>query len=202
MPGKTKTTKKTKNKETDKNLYNEDLTQGQAFLGWDRNLDFNEQKARLAELIRTTRKRRLKTMYCILYVQLVNGARISETLDACLLYAKNGNREQRVRARKRKDRYMRLVVIPAIVRRYPQVRPALLDMQKKYSDFLGVAKQFSRRYLKYNSHAQRYAFIGGATAGGMPAQAIAKVTGQKTLDMILHYTQRRAGEDGLRKLAN
>ncbi|RLE98603.1 MAG: hypothetical protein DRJ96_00580 [Thermoprotei archaeon] len=61
-------------------------------------------------------------------------------------------------------------------------------------------KTWCRRFLGYNTHALRYAFIGYMARRGVAAQLVARITGHVKLDYILHYTQRVRAEEILEKI--
>ena len=174
--------------------------QEQAFSGWDKNLNFEEQEAYLIWYVKNIRNRQKKTRAAILLIQLVNGGRISEAIDCAFQWAETGKREQRVLARKRrKDKYMRLMIVPTLLNDYPQIREELAVYKKNTKNPANAMASWVKDNFKFNSHALRYSFI-GRMSDDTPAQVIAKMTGQKKLDMILHYTTRRAAEDKLRKV--
>lgn len=170
-----------------------------AHVGWDRGLDWNQEKDRLLELVRTTHNRRDKAFYTIAFVTVLNGSRIGETITALLSWAENGKREQRVRVQKRKDRYMRLIIIPDSVRQYKQLREEYPEMQKEYHNLANVAEHWIKHRLRYNVHALRFAWI-TAMANHMHPQEIARITGHKKLELILLYTQRQGAEHKHREL--
>jgi hypothetical protein len=169
------------------------------FQGWDKGLSYSSERDKIAELLRLTRNRRDKAFLSIACVSVCNGSRIGESITALLSWAKNGKREQRVRVEKRADKYMRLIIIPSDVNKYKNLKTEFAIMEERYVDFPNVAAQRIRRMLGYNSHALRYAWIGGM-AETMNAQEIAKITGHKKLDIVLHYTQARTAERKHREL--
>lgn len=86
-------------------------------MGWDRNLDFDETakllKNEIVDLVddkehlerkgkSVIKKIKLHIAYdSILYIQLHNGSRISETIEGIIKFIDNGKPEQRVKTRKR-----------------------------------------------------------------------------------------------------
>ena len=166
-----------------------------AFSGWDKNLDLKNTKQVLQEHL-TVRDKRKKAFFAILLVQLLNGSRVGEAVLAMRQWAEDGKKEQRVRVEKRKDKFMRLMIIPKEVRKSKQLKEWILNSE--YMDLTDAVIQFSRRHLNWNTHALRYAFISDMSEDTQP-QVIAKLTGQKSLDMILRYTSTRKGEQKLRE---
>ena len=57
-----------------------------------------------------------------------------------------------------------------------------------------------KRNLDFNTHALRYAFITYLAKQGYSAQLIAKMTGHKKVDYILHYTEKVEAEEILQKI--
>lgn len=169
------------------------------YSGWDRNLDFEKEKANLERLIPETKDIKRKAYFCIFLIQLANGSRIGEAVQAAKFYADNGARVQRVRVEKRKDKFMRLMIIPEVVRKEQGIREQIKAMNKKYADLTDSCVQYCRRNLGYNTHAQRYAFVGRMATELHPME-IAKLTGHKTLNYVLHYYQVKSAETKLNEL--
>lgn len=166
-------------------------------LGWDQNLDFNAEKLALESNIASVRDRREKTFWALALCQLVNGSRRSEALDGLIQWAHNGKSRQRVRVRKRKDKYDRFFKIPEVVRRYDSIKRGALDLEAEGPDAAAKAYYyFMKSRFSHNTHSLRYAFI-GEHADKIPVQLLAKMTGHKRMDQVLHYTQRRAAETKL-----
>jgi len=173
---------------------------GLSIYGWDRNLDFDTEKYKLESRIQETKyNRSLRAFYCIFLVQLVNGAMIGESVAAALQWSDNGKIEQRVQVEKRKDKYIRLIIIPVTVRQQKGMRTEFEKLRTQYVNLANTACRIAKERLGYNSHALRYAFINGM-AKKLPPQQIAKLTGHKNLNMILHYTQTREAEQRLREI--
>ena len=173
---------------------------------WDRGLNFRAERRRLVKLIKSegmgsSRSVRRVAYFSVLLIQLSNGLRISEAVDAALAWAGSGRREVRVAVRKRRDPYERLVVIPKELG--ARGRAAVATLLNEDSGKLVVRlKTFCRAALGYNTHALRYAFISYmGLEKKLPAQLIAKMTGHKKLDHILHYTEKELAEEVLRAVA-
>jgi integrase len=138
------------------------------------------------------------TYWAILLVQLINGARIGEAVTAFLEFAKTGKREIRVRVEKQKAENLRLIVIPEVIK---YDRAAWLGAEKirarklKYRVIMWL-----RNKLGLNSHSLRYLFVSYMARKGVSAQEIAKITGHKNLNHILHYTRKIEAEDRLRQV--
>jgi len=176
---------------------------------WDRGLDFEETSRRLVRLIEDLKCRvyrgdrsavRPLAYLVVLYTQLRNGLRVSEAVDAILKWAETGLREVRVTTRK--SRIERLVVVP---REISDLRwlAEFLKQEVETRGFKQVVKSiinFCSRSLGFNTHALRYAFITYLSRIGVSPQEIAKLTGHRRLDYILHYFEKVKAEDILRRL--
>ena len=151
-----------------------------------------------AEDLRSSRSVRRVAYFSIFLIQLLNGLRISEAVEAALVWAGSGVREVRVAVRKRRDPYERLVVIPKELGARERAAVATL-LNEDPRELVVRLKTFCRARLGYNTHALRYAFISYmGLEKKLPAQLIAKITGHKKLDHILHYTQKELAEEVLR----
>jgi integrase len=136
--------------------------------------------------------------WAILLIQLVNGARIGEAVTAFLEFAKTGKRELRVRVEKQKQENLRLIVIPEIIK-YERV--AWLGAERvKPRKFKYRVIMWLRNKLGLNTHSLRYLFVSYLARKGISAQEIAKITGHKNLNHILHYTRKIEAEDRLRQV--
>lgn len=170
---------------------------------WDRGLDLRSERRRLVKLIRgedlrSSRSVRRVAYFSIFLIQLMNGLRISEAVEAALAWAGSGRRELRVAVRKRRDSYERLVIVPQELGARERAAVATL-LNEDTSKLTVRLKTFCRSVLGYNTHALRYAFISYmGLEKKMPAQLIAKITGHKKLDHILHYTEKEVAEEILR----
>lgn len=197
---------------------------------WDFNLDFNVTYKMLSEDIALVKKEikegKLnswnikKLAYCSLgLLQLRNGCRIGEGVESLIIFCTNlktdiKNREIRVLTEKRKDNYLRKIVLPEqlhftdlklisdfILKRnvkvYYNTKEKLLDKENihKKRQFVCTASKFFSYNYNHGSHALRYSFITfmGCTKNMSP-QNIAKLTGHKTLELVLHYTSKKSAE--------
>ena len=102
---------------------------------WDRGLDWDAERRRLLRLLRQEEERggvdgtRRVAYISVLYVQLLNGCRISEAAEGVVKFAKTGKREVSVRIRKRKDGAERTVLIPReVVKHRPQIRMVVAEL--------------------------------------------------------------------------
>ncbi|RLF14487.1 MAG: integrase [Thermoprotei archaeon] len=171
---------------------------------WDRGLDYERARRELLKIVRDREAKGVRGLTrrayaAVLLIQLTNGLRVAEACEAALKWASTGGREVKVRVLKRKDVYERLVVIPKELGGEERRLVAALSGEDP-KRLAAKVKVFCKRALGYNTHALRYAFITHLARRGYPAQLIAKLTGHRKLDYILHYTEKAAAEDVLRAL--
>lgn len=170
----------------------------ESFMGWDRGIDYQAKHDMLEQAIATTRDRREKGFYAVALIQLKNGARRSEALECAFEWAKSGKREYRIRARKRKDKFKRLMVIPPILSKYPVLKKAFTELEQEEHPAKAYYYFCSSR-LGHNTHCMRYAFISDvANKEQKPGEFIAKMTGQKNPKVVLTYISQKAADMALR----
>jgi integrase len=175
---------------------------------WDKasekGLSYGDLLKLLEDRLEAARSDKEYAYHSVLYVQLRNGCRVSEAARALLLFAKSGSRKLRIPVAKRKDRVERLILIPPNVE-YKRVAWLAEEFKRKPLEkaarsLAGRVKVFSLSHLGLNTHSLRYAFITYLAEQGVSPQLIAKITGHKRLDYIVHYTQRLKAEELLEKL--
>jgi len=175
------------------------LTQEQAYLGWDKGLEYKDEKESLEHWVKSERNRKFKSYFVILLIQLRNASRISEAIEAFQFWCKNGKNEQRVRTRKRKPKneFKRLMIIPKEVRKYKQLRKVSKEWPKDMKIMEDRIYRFCMAIFGYNTHALRYAGITFLSTK-YKIQIVAKQTGHTTMDHILKYTQQKKADQLLR----
>jgi integrase len=175
---------------------------------WDRasekGLSYRDLLRILEDRLEAARSDKEYAYLAVLYVQLRNGCRVSEAARAVLTFTKTGSRRLRVPVSKRKDGAERLVLIPPSVD-YKRTAWLAEEFKRKPLDRAAKAlaarvKVFSLQRLGLNTHSFRYAFVTHLAEQGVSPQLIAKITGHKRLDYIVHYTQRIAAEELLERL--
>ena len=175
---------------------------------WDhaseKGLSYRDLLRLLEDKLEAARSDKEYAYLSVLYTQLRNGCRVSEAARALLLFARTGNRKLRVPVAKRRDRAERLVLIPPNVE-YKRVTWLAEDFKRKPLDkaarqLAARVKVFSLQRLGINTHSLRYAFVTYLAEQGVAPQLIARITGHKRLDYIVHYTQRLAAEELLERL--
>ena len=162
--------------------------------GWDACLDYKRAYADiLAHLYKTQ-----SPWDVVLLVQLRNGSRIGEAIEAVRQFCSEGKTAVRVRVEKHKDpNDTRLMVLPEELR-------GAQGKEFLYSACVRLAKvkrpknaiaMYTKKTYGFNTHALRYAFITYLLKKGVSPSIIAKITGHASLDYILHYTEMKTAED-------
>ncbi len=170
---------------------------------WDRGLDFLQARVTLENLIRsqssyltsilpsTNNKMGMEFIYySIAYVQLLNGARITEAIEALKYYVDTGQITFKLEAKKTK--VLRPFKIPPLIQvnkvLYNIYKPIILKANKK------IVVAFLKNRLGWNSHSLRYAFIRYAIEKGYTAEQLAIILGHKKLDTTLGYARNIGAE--------
>lgn len=175
---------------------------------WDLGLDFNEARIKLETTLRTlgtyltmqtNRDRRNGTRFVyfsIAYIQLMNGSRVSEAIEALREYVKTGKTEFSSLAKKTK--VPRMFKIPKLIQNYRY-------LYREYEDIVfKVTKKDVGQLLKkefgWNTHSLRYAFIRHAIEKGYSAEVLALILGHKKIDTTLNYARNIKAEKILEEL--
>jgi len=166
---------------------------------WDRGIDFERTKKLLLKRLRKELERegirrisRIAHLITAL-IQLSNGCRASEAVEAFNVWRMTGKSEVEVRVRKKKYEETRLVIIPSEVRKYRNIIRYYEENPNRYKVFIVSTFDF-------NTHSLRYAFVTYLSKQGVSPQLIAKITHHKRLDMILSYTQQKRADELLREI--
>jgi len=177
---------------------------------WDQGLDYEKTYKLLTKELEEARekdgpkalKRRLYLV--ILLTQLRNGSRIGEAIDFIYSVAQEYKREGLITVEKRKDGYQRLMVLPKEVSKTDILTiKGLLEEELQEHGKKGLVVKVStwaKKTYGFNTHSLRYAFVSYLAKKGYPPQLIAKITGHRRLDYILHYTQEKMAKKILREL--
>ena len=167
--------------------------------GWDSGLDFLETYQKILSHLNRTRK----PQDVVLLIQLRNGSRVGEAVEALREFCNTGKSEVLVRVEKHKNpNDLRTMVLPEELRKgqgrvlLEQACAWLSGVEKPKE----AIKSYCRRTYGFNTHSLRYAFITYLSRKGLPPQIIAKITFHKDINLISSYTQRKTAEDLLRDL--
>ncbi|MFP3171956.1 MAG: tyrosine-type recombinase/integrase [Acidilobus sp.] len=134
----------------------------------------------------------------VLLVQLHNGSRIGEAIEAVKEFcnAKGRADSVRVRVEKHTKGDTRLMVLPEELRGAQgrdYLRQACLRLSRVKAPRVDIT-DYCRKAYGFNTHALRYAFITYMLKRGVSPSIVAKITGHRSLDHILHYTEVRLAE--------
>jgi len=166
--------------------------------GWDACLDYREAYSQiLGHLYRTGHP-----WDVILLIQLRNGSRIGEAIEAVRQFCETKATAVRVRIEKHKEGDTRLMVLPEELRNKEGrelLAKACLRLEKVKAPRVDIA-DYAKKTFGFNTHALRYAFITYLLKRGVSPSIIAKITGHRSLDHILHYTEMKTAEDILSSL--
>jgi len=168
--------------------------------GWDSGLDFLETYRKILSHLHRARK----PQDVVLLIQLRNGSRVGEAVEALRKFCETeGKTQVLVKIEKHRDpKDQRLMVLPEELRKGQgrvllEQACAWLSGTEKPKE---AVKSYCRRTYGFNTHSLRYAFITYMLKRGVNPSLVAKITGHTTLESILHYTERKTAEDLLRDL--
>ena len=174
------------------------MAEGCVRRGWDSCLDYKEAYSQiLSHLYRTG-----SPWDVVLLIQLRNGARIGEAVEAAKAFCSTKDYTVRVRIEKHKGNDTRLMVLPEELRDR-QGREYLAQAcarLAKVKNPKNAVKLYCRRVYGFNTHSLRYAYVTYMLSKGVNPSLVAKITGHKNLSHILHYTEIRTAEDLLLKV--
>jgi integrase len=166
--------------------------------GWDSCVDFKEAYGEiLGHLFKTGHP-----WDVVLLVQLRNGSRIGEAIEAVKAFCETKATAVRVRVEKHKEGDQRLMVLPEELRDRQgreHLRQACLRLSRGKAPKAAIG-MYCRKTFGFNTHSLRYAFITYMLAKGVNPSIVAKITGHRNLSYILHYTELKTAEDILSSL--
>lgn len=163
--------------------------------GWDRGLDYEKTYRQILEHYKEARWKTQKAYDIILLTQLRNGSRVGEAITFIKKVLVERKRELYIPVEKRKDGAVRLMVLPKEIKLNDVLS---LGFIFEKADVNKVTTYCWNTY-KFNTHSLRYAFISYMARKGTAPQLIAKMTGHKSLEFILYYTQQTEAEELLRQ---
>jgi Phage integrase family. len=166
-------------------------------VNWDRGVEFESTYRRILRHLQANNKI-TKCYDAILLVQLRNGCRVSESVKAFLEFVKTSRIEVYVDVSKKKQKEMRLVIIPNEVVHLRDYCSELLSVD--FRKLVDRVKHYCRYTYKFNTHSLRYSFITYLLRNGVNVSIIAKITRHSRLDYILRYTQEKVADRVLRDL--
>lgn len=133
------------------------------------------------------------TYLVISLVQLQNGSRISETIEAVRKFILAPESKVAViRIAKRKDGFKRKILLPELItkeileRIKPQIKNNTIEELSK------KIRMFLTRHYGWNTHSLRYALINYlAIEKKTPINLVSKLVGHKNMNQLLTYTQNK-----------
>ncbi len=133
------------------------------------------------------------TYLVISLVQLQNGSRISETIEAVRKFILDPESKVAViRIAKRKDGFKRKMLLPELItkeileRIKPQIKNNTIEELSK------KIRMFLTRHYGWNTHSLRYALINYlAIEKKTPINLVSKLVGHKNMNQLLTYTQNK-----------
>lgn len=164
--------------------------------GWDKGLDYDKTYKLILNHYNKTDRDTSKAYDIILLTQLRNGSRLGETIKFLKLVVETKKKEAYIKVEKRKDGYERLMVLPEEIKLRDALRVGYILKEAT----VGRVSTYCKYTYGFNTHSLRYAFISYLCKKGVAPQLIAKITGHKTLDYILYYTQQTKAEELLKDL--
>jgi len=166
--------------------------------GWDACVDYKEAYSQiLGHLYRTGHP-----WDVVLLVQLRNGSRVGEAIEAVRQFCETKATAVRVRIEKHKEGDTRLMALPEELRGKEgreYLAQACLRLAKVKNPKSAV-KVYCKATYGFNTHSLRYAFITYLLSKGVNPSLVAKITGHRNLSYILHYTELKTAEDLLLKV--
>jgi integrase len=161
--------------------------------GWDSCIDYREAYSQiLGHLYRTGHP-----WDVVLLVQLRNGSRIGEAIEAVRQFCETKATAVRVRIEKHKEGDTRLMVLPEELRGKDgreYLAQACLRLAKVKNPKSAI-KVYCKATYGFNTHSLRYAYITYLLSKGVNPSLVAKITGHRNLSYILHYTEMKTAED-------
>lgn len=176
---------------------------------WDCNLDYEQTRKRIKNVIdhevaRAKKKvipRKKLGFFIIFAIQLRNGLRISEAIDAYVEFQKIplwDQKEVTIKVRKKKH----VVTKPAYYPRWVNSK-AMGYMKAHFPSWRPSVQSCSnacRKYLHATTHSLRYARITYMAEQGVNPTLIAKATRHSQLSYVFHYTQQKKADEVAKNL--
>lgn len=171
--------------------------------GFDKGIDFEDTRkifrAKIKELVGGLRKdynaHKVKALsnIVIALISLVNGSRISESIEAAFKLVDNKNlKKVLVPIAKRKDGELRKMLLPEEISReileYIENVITGADPQKLQSK----VRTYLTDNFGFNTHSLRYAAINYLISEQkQPLSLVSKMVGHKSMNMLINYTQNK-----------
>jgi len=181
---------------------------------WSYDLDYFDTYNQLVNQIKglrkdfklgkiTNRNKKRYAYYINGLIQLRNGSRVGEAWEALKNFCKSPDlRVTQVRVQKRKDDYLRKMVLPDDITKSDLefIKDIVFDdfNNRKHKALISAISQFFKVNHGFSTHSLRYAMITYlAINEKVQASVIAKITGHKTMNLIVHYIEKKFAENAL-----
>lgn len=172
---------------------------------FDKGVDYTEANTKFTDEINklinqdylNSHELKRLTYLVISLVQLQNGSRISETINAVKQFIMDHELKIAVvTISKRKDGFKRKMLLPEMItpEMLARIKPEIKnDSIEKISKKI---RMFLTRHYGWNTHSLRYALINYlAIEKKVPVNLVSKLVGHKNLNQLLTYTQNRHVDD-------
>jgi site-specific recombinase XerD len=172
-------------------------------MNWDKRVNFDEWDQRFKKDLQNMAKEKeyhelkkkpvsttiLRHLFytSILITQIENGSRISEAVEAILSFKNDGERIQKIRARKRK-KLNKGKNVDVLIKIPSAVKKQYLTLDYPFETVLNGVKMFAERYYKINTHSLRYSWIAKMGREGIPTNLISKAIRHTNIQTIENYT--------------
>jgi len=169
---------------------------------WDSGINYSEIKELLLEALNHSKCAESDTewkrlmYFTILLIQLRNGSRISETVEAFLEWVKTGEREVWVRVRKKRkgSEELRSIIIPGEIHESWR-KIFMVDLKNVSPETLTLrVKRWASKH-KINTHALRYARITQLLEEGLSPPIVSDIVGHADIKMLMKYTQKERARE-------
>lgn len=171
---------------------------------WDAGIEYEQAKRTLKQLIKNemlsieVKKQAPKKTFVyltILSIQLRNGLRVTEAIQAFHAFMKNDADKVEYRVlKKRSQEVIGVAYFPEFLPRQKVLRYCKVVLDKGMKPTRQATNRVARRYLSCNTHSLRYARISFLLEKGIHASIVAKTTHHSSLNFVLKYTQEKIAE--------
>ena len=133
------------------------------------------------------------TYLVIALIQLQNGSRISETINAVKMFIANHDLKVAIIIiAKRKDGFRRKILLPELITKeiMERIKPEIKN--DTIEELSKKIRMFLTRHYGWNTHSLRYALINYlAIENKVPVNLVSKLVGHKNMNQLLTYTQNK-----------
>lgn len=182
---------------------------------FDRNLEYETINKNLTQDLKSLFKEikisnslsKVKAMSNIIIslIQLRNGARISEIIEALEIFMSDlSTKTAIINIAKRKDYARREILLPKEVKKEMLeylINFKVIDFDHKLK-IQNKVRNYLNKYYDSNTHSLRYATINKLVEEEVPLNIVSKLVGHKNLNQIMSYTQNKKVKNVLEQLQN